>query len=365
MSKKRVAIIGAGGILHSHIDAIREHDERVELVGIVDIDEERIQTVCQEHNIPNGYTSTTQLLSETKPDLVHIITPPATHKDLTIECLEADAWVYCEKPLCGSLAQFDEIAAAEARTGSYVSTVFQWRFGSAGKHLKKLMQAETFGHPLVAVCNTLWYRPQSYYDVPWRGKYETEFGGPTVTLGIHLMDFLLWLMGDWAEVRGMIGTLDRKIEVEDVSMAQVRFENDAMASIVNSALSPKQDSYLRLDFEQATLEMQSLYHYSNENWTISTHPQLENDTLLEAWTQLAENFRGSHTRQLSEILDSMETDSPPPVQGDEARRIVEFLTSLYKSAFTGEIVKRGSITSDDPFYYTMNGVYPVLNGKES
>jgi hypothetical protein len=43
------------------------------------------------------------------------------------------------------------------------------------------------------------------------------------------------------------------------------------------------------------------------------------------------------------------------VSGKEARRILEFAASLYKSAFTGEAVTRGSITPDDPFYYSMNG----------
>lgn len=360
MSRKRVAIIGAGGILHSHYDAITAHDNRVELVGIMDIDAERVKSACQEYDIARGFTSTQQLLTELEPDLVHIITPPATHKDLIIECLDAGAWVYCEKPLCGSLAQFDEITEAEKRTGNYVSTVFQWRFGSAGKHLKHLIQANAFGHPLVAICNTLWYRAQSYYDVPWRGKYKTEFGGPTVTLGIHLMDFLLWLLGDWTEVQGMIGTLGRNIEVEDVSLAHVRFESGAMASIVNSALSPRQDSYLRLDFEQVTLEMQSLYHYTNENWKISTNPKLNNDHVLEKWTNLNENFMGSHAQQLGAILDAIESNTAPSVQGNDARRIIEFLTCLYKSAFTGESVRRGSVISDDPFYYSLNGEYHSL-----
>ena len=37
------------------------------------------------------------------------------------------------------------------------------------------------------------------------------------------------------------------------------------------------------------------------------------------------------------------------------RRTLEFITSLYKSALTGQPVRRGSITSDDPFYHAMNG----------
>jgi hypothetical protein len=43
------------------------------------------------------------------------------------------------------------------------------------------------------------------------------------------------------------------------------------------------------------------------------------------------------------------------VSGNEARRIIEFSASLYKSAITGHPVARGSIKAGDPFYYNMNG----------
>jgi predicted dehydrogenase len=283
------------------------------------------------------------------------VTPPATHKAIVIECLEAGAWVYCEKPLCASLAEFDEITAAEQRTGRYVSTVFQWRFGSAGKHLKRLIQAEAFGKPLVIVCNTLWYRTHDYYSVAWRGKYATEFGGPTMTLGIHLMDFVLWLMGDWQVVQALTGTLDRHIEVEDVSMAMVRFANGALGSFVNSALSPRQESYVRLDFQKVTLEMSSLYRYTNDNWKISLPPDIQDTETLQHWHKLSENIICNHEIQLGEILDSMENKQQPLVSGAEARRILEFAASLYKSAATGLPVQRGDITPQDPFYYTMSG----------
>jgi hypothetical protein len=55
----------------------------------------------------------------------------------------------------------------------------------------------------------------------------------------------------------------------------------------------------------------------------------------------------------------MDVGQPPPVSGAEARRILEFLASLYKSAFTGGAVLRGSITPDDPFYHSMNGSHQM------
>lgn len=357
MTPVRTAIIGVGNSINNHLSAIKKVGDRVQVVAAADLDEPRLQTICAQENIPRMYTSAAEMLATEQPDLVHIVTPPATHKQLIIESLEAGAWVYCEKPLCASLAEFDEISAAEQRTGRYVSTVFQWRFGSAAKHMKRLIEQQAFGKPLVAVCNTLWYRTQSYYDVSWRGKWATEFGGPTVTLGIHLTDLMLWLMGDWQEVRAMIGTQERNVEFEDVAMALVRFESGAMSSIVNSVLSPRQESYLRLDFQQATVEVSALYRYNNENWRLTLPDNVQNPAALEHWHSLSgsPNVISDHDVQLHEILDSMERGEPPPVTGREARRILEFIASLYKAALTGNPVRRGEITPSDPFYYATNG----------
>jgi len=355
MKPYRIAIVGTGNSVGNHLSAVEALGERVELVAAVDISEARLKAICEQYSIPRAYTSVTEMLAAEQPDLVNVITPPATHKALAIECLEAGSWVYCEKPLCASLAEFDEISAAEQRTGRYVSTVFQWRFGSAGKHLKKLIQTEALGKPLVAVCNTLWYRTQAYYNVGWRGKWKTEIGGPTMTLGIHLMDLLLWLMDDWREVRAMADTLDHEIEVEDISMALVRFGNGAMGTITNSTLSPRQESYLRLDFQKATVECSTLYRYSNENWKFSLPPDTDDPATLAQWAALSNDFPGGHHIQLGEILDSIERNERPPVSGAEARRILEFAASLYKSANTGHPVQRGEITPDDPYYDAMNG----------
>lgn len=361
----RIAIIGTGNSVNNHLTAIRALGERVQLVAAVDLDEARVKAVSEANNIPKWYTDVETMLAAEQPDLVSIITPPATHKDLAVTCLEAGAWVYCEKPLCASLAEFDEIEAAETRTGRYVSTVFQWRFGSAAKHLKGLMAEGVLGRPLVGVCNTLWYRTPDYYRVPWRGKWKTELGGPTMTLGIHLMDLFLWLMGEWTEVRAMTATLDRDIEVEDVSMALVKFQNGAVGTITNSVLSPRQESYLRLDFQQATVEVNALYRYSNENWRFSLPDGAANPELNAQWGSLTDNVSGRHEVQLSEILEAMAHKTRPPVSGNEARRILTFTASLYKSAYTGEPVYSDSITPDDPFYYGVgNGIHSSigLNG---
>lgn len=355
MTPRRIAIIGTGKSVGNHLTAIQELGDRVDLVAAVDVDEARVKQIASEHNIPRWFTSTSAMLDAVQPDLVCIITPPATHKQLVIECLTAGAWVLCEKPLVTSLAEFDELDRAEQATGRYLSTVFQWRFGSAAKHLRQLIAAGTLGRPLVGLCNTMWFRDAEYYRAPWRGRYETEVGGPTATLGIHLMDLFLWLYGSWREVTAQIDTLDRNIDVEDIAMAIVRFENGALGSIVNSVLSPRQESYMRLDFQRATAEVSTLYRYNNDHWRFTAVDGEDSEAVLNSLKRIPGSVPGNHAAQLSDVLDSLDRGERPPVSGEESRSTLEFIASLYKSAHTRAPVTRGSITPDDPFYYAMNG----------
>ena len=350
----RAVIIGTGGIARSHVNALRAQGAAVELTAAMDIDPARVDAFCEAHEIPRRYHDLDTLLGEEQPRLVMIATPPGTHGDLSIKSMEAGAWVLCEKPLCASLAEFDRIAEAEARTGNYTSSVFQWRFGSGGQHLKQLIDAGALGRPLVANSLITWYRAPAYYAVPWRGKWVTELGGTSMGHGIHSMDFVLWLLGEWREVRAMIGTLDREIEVEDVSMASVRFANGAMANMTNSALSPREVSYVRLDFQRATVELTHLYSYQNGDWRYSGAPGVEAAEVAQ-WAEIPDNVPSSHAAQLRAFLASMVRHERPPVSGSDVRGTVEFLAALYKSGMTGQPVQRGSITPDDPFYHAMCG----------
>lgn len=130
-----------------------------------------------------------------------------------------------------------------------------------------------------------------------------------------------------------------------------------MASIVNSTLSPQQQSHLRLDFQKASVSVSTLYRYTNAHWRFDLPPNTQDDPTLAAWHTLQQDFAGSHTQQLQEILDAREQNIRPPVSGDDARRIIEFTASLYKSAWTRQPVQRGEITPADPFYYSNNGAH--------
>lgn len=349
----RVAIVGTGGIAEYHIKALQSMGERVQVVAAVDVDRARVEAYSATHHIPHFYTDITAVLEAERVDLVHIATPPSTHYSLIRSCLEAGTWVLCEKPLCISLEEIDQIIKLEQQTGKYCSSVFQWRFGSGARHLKSLIQERALGRPLVGICQTTWYRDAAYYEVPWRGKWATEGGGPTMGHGIHALDLFLWLLGDWSEVNALVGTLDRKIEVEDVSVASVRFATGALGSVINSVLSPRQETYLRFDFQKATVELTGLYSYSNQNWRYSLPDGVEDAQQLAQWQNIAQDVSSSHTAQLASLLDSMDQGERPLSSTLDVRPTLEFITALYKSAAVGYTVRSGSIGPEDPYYCHM------------
>jgi predicted dehydrogenase len=327
----------------------------VVLDAAVDIDLGRVSGFAKRNAIPRVFTEYEKMLHEVRPDIVLIATPPSQHAQMSIMAMEAGAWVFCEKPLCGSLAELDLIQQAEDRTSCYTACVFQMRFASSMAHLRRMVESGQLGRPLVGVCNTLWFRDAGYYSVPWRGRWETELGGPTMGLGIHAMDQFLHVLGDWTDVRAVAATLDRDIEVEDVSMAIVRFANGALGSIVNSALSPRQETYLRIDYQHATVELKHLYGYTRDNWLVTPMLPGQDDNLLQTWQSAPPDVGSTHGAQLNALVHDLDTKRRPLTSGDEARRTVELLTAIYKSAFTGEVVEQGSIKPGDSFYTALHG----------
>jgi predicted dehydrogenase len=75
-------------------------------------------------------------------------------------------------------------------------------------------------------------RPQTYYDsAAWRGTWTLDGGGVLMNQGIHLVDLLLWYLGDPVAVQAHADTLQRRIDVEDTLAATLRFGNGALATI--------------------------------------------------------------------------------------------------------------------------------------
>jgi predicted dehydrogenase len=363
VTTRRTLIIGTGAVADLHAQAVALHGDRAVVVAGVDVDAGRAQTFAAKHGLPAwgtdlaaalaGELPTSDGATTGVPDLAQICTPPGSHVPLALQCLEAGVPVLLEKPAALSLAELDRLIEASRRTGVQASVVVQHRFGGAGRRAARLLGAGDLGRPLVATCDTLWFRGPEYYAVPWRGTWELEGGGPTMGLGVHQLDLLIALIGPWAEVTAMAARQARDTETEDVSMAVVRFDNGALATIASSALSPRQTSHVRVDAERATVEVEHLYGYGDDDWTFTPAPG--HDDVAALWATDEPSPDSGHEAQLTAVLDAMDAGEPLPVTLADARGSLELVAAIYASAFTGTVVRRGDIGPGHPFYDRMDG----------
>src|SRR6266545_1230898 len=250
----RIAVLGSGNIARFHTNALRAHPDEAEVVAAADVDGDRLAAFCEERGIAGRY---------------------------------------------GSVAELDQISTAERRGNACFVAVFQHRFASSARHVKALVDAGSFGRPLVAICNTLWYRDQAYFDPPWRGRWDTEGGGPTIGHGIHQIDLLAYLLGEWTGISAIAARLDREVMTEDMSLAHVRFANGAVAAIVNSVLSPRQETYLRFDFTDATVELTHLYGYGSGDWRLTPAPATPRER-VRLWRFPEPDLPSGHAAQIAD-----------------------------------------------------------------
>jgi predicted dehydrogenase len=354
-SPYRLAIVGTGGIAHAHAEELRKHCEgRIELVAAVDPDTARLEGFKERFGVANGYASIEELLAAETLDLVDLCTPPVAHAPGAIAALEAGVGVVCEKPPALSLAEFDRIAAAAAASTADFALISQHRFGSAAERVRNMIASGVLGKLAVAKCDTLWFRAPDYFAVEWRGRWETEGGGPTMGHGIHQIDTLLSIVGPWSEVVATAHRHRRDTNTEDVSHAIVTLASGASVVITNSLLSPREVSQIRLDFDNATVELEHLYGYGDDNWSV--HP-LESaaEEIERAWAGEPRGRASGHGAQFARIADALDGKSAPPVTVEDARRTLELLAAIYASAFTGQRVRAGDIDPTSPFYQRMDG----------
>jgi len=351
-----IAVVGTGGIAGIHAGGVAGLGGRVRIVAAVDTDPDRLATFCETWSVPRRYTELDAMLEREQPDLVDLATPPGLHAPQARACLARGLTVWCEKPPALSLAELDGIAAAEQAGGGRFATVFQHRFGSGAQTLRGLVAAgdPRFGEPMTAVCHTLWYRPDDYFAVPWRGSFEVEGGGPTMGHGIHQIDLLLSILGGWQQVVAVAARRARPTATEDLSVAVVTMDSGAVVTIVNSLLSPREVTYLRFDFEHATVELEHLYGYSDEHWRVTATPGREAE-VKAAWDEGPKGQASGHAAQLGAVVDALAAGTPPPVTLPDTRPTMELIAASYASAFTGAPVRRGEIGTDSPFYHRMDG----------
>ncbi|MDY0908451.1 Gfo/Idh/MocA family oxidoreductase [Microbacterium sp. CFBP9034] len=340
----RCVLVGTGAVANLHARAVAAHP-RADLVAVTDLSRDAADAFAARYGIPAVYDDLDALLAAEQPDVVLICTPPGAHRAQTLAAFAAGAHVVVEKPPAPSLVELDDMRAAARDAGRQLAVVFQQRTGTAAAHVRRLLDAGAFGRPLLAQCQTLWFRDAAYFAVPWRGRWETEGGGTTLGHGIHQLDLLAFLLGDWTRVEGRLWRLDRETETEDVSTATVVFEGGVVAQVVSSTVSPRETSSIRIDTQKATITVDHLYGHGHENWAITPAPHVS-EAEAATWALPDLEERSDHAPLLRDVFDALLDGTPLPPTADAPARTLELVAAIYASAAAdGAVITPGDLAA--------------------
>ena len=155
MIKQTGVVIGCGAIAREHLAVLAEF-EHVDVAAVCDISPVRAEATADRYSIPRWYTDHEKLLSDVRPDLVHITTPPAFHAAIAKDCLTSGLNVLCEKPLTVHYSDFLMLKQLAIRNNLILMENQQNRFHSSIIRIGDLIASGKLGDVLeVQICISL------------------------------------------------------------------------------------------------------------------------------------------------------------------------------------------------------------------
>ena len=329
----RVSIIGAG-IGAEHAAGYAALADRFSLRSICDLDTARGRRLADEYGA--GFTSDLDsVLADPDVDIVDICLPPHLHFQTCMAALDAGKKVICEKPLVGSLAEADALAAKLAETSGFLSPVFQYRYGTGAAQLHALIEAGLAGRCFSGSLETHWDRDDAYYSTDWRGTWAGEQGGAVLTHAIHMHDLLSAFLGPVARVQAALATRVNDIEVEDCAALVVTMESGAPVTSSITLGAAGNTSRLRLMFEGFTVESDHApYAPAAAPWRFAARPpasQQAIDDLLATIGPVQSGYAG----MFAAVADALDGAGGREVTLADGRRSLEFVTAVYHASRTG------------------------------
>lgn len=224
-----VAIIGAGLQCRRRAPVIKESRED-KLVAIASKEPAHAEAMAKQFGCA-AVKTWQEILQRTDVDSIIICTPPHVHAEISIAALKAGKNVLCEKPLCRTIKEAEDMLKTARETKRVLKCGFNHRHHPAIWEAKRLLDRGDLGRPMFARCRYgICGRPG--YEKEWRADPEQAAGGQFIEQGTHALDLFRWFMGDAAEVVCMTNRqYFTEQPLDESGMAIVRMKSGATASL--------------------------------------------------------------------------------------------------------------------------------------
>ena len=351
MSKIRIGIIGTGNISNNHLRAYKSNPD-VEIYALCDIKKELLERVGREHGVTRLYTDKDEMLKLAELDAVSVCTWNSAHAECVIAALNAGTHVLCEKPMSITVEEARIMKETADKNGKLLMIGFVRRFGNDMKVLKDFIDNGSLGEIYYAKAT---YLRRNGNPGGWFGDKSRSGGGPLIDLGVHIIDFVRYALGNPKPI-SVYGATYQKLfnrsniksskayisasaskndvcDVEDLACAMIRFDNGATLSIETSfSLNKKND--------EGKIEL------FGSKGGVCINPDLEiytemNDYLVDVNLRAPSSMgtmEDIFSKEINHFVDCVKGNCECENPAQDGVELMKILNAIYESARSGHEV---------------------------
>jgi predicted dehydrogenase len=354
-SPLRVGVVGLG-MGTAHLEAYSAMPG-VDVVALAGKEADRRTELGAKHGVPVLLDDWEALVALPDLDIVSIATPNALHHPITMAALAAGKHVFCEKPLALDTAQAREMVEAAIENDRVLEVAFNHRRRADVQWAKRYLDEVGIGR--IYHARASWKRRAG---IPGLGSWFTSKrmagGGALIDLGPHVLDSLLFLLGERRVVavsavthgelgRAGYGSWDRSdqmmsaggtFEVEDLASALLRFDDGSSAAF--------EITWAGHAVEEDDISIELLGVDGGVRLFV---PRYAGDDTLRVYrdvagraTELAPEVHvpgGEHPLVIGEFVDIVRSGDWERHRGEFALHRTEILDACYRSAAEGREIR--------------------------
>ncbi|MGE5446164.1 MAG: Gfo/Idh/MocA family protein [Ignavibacteriales bacterium] len=309
--------------------------EGVEIVGMCDIDEENTRDKARQFGIQRTYRDASSLLKEASQDVVHVLTPPQSHKQLSIQAMEAGCHVLVEKPMALNTEEADEMIAVSRRHRIKLCICHNYLFDPAIMEAREMVAKGSIGEVIAVDAFFSFYhkwndrmlRVKWLYDLPGSIFHETA---PHVA----------YLQTEFLKNVKVVSAVSKKVGnvLPSAPSDELRILLEGDSGLGSFAISWNSQPYIRyLNIYGADKSIQvdfTLVKFEgsipgNGSKNIYHSLQLLSRTAGNAIQTLRDRRPDGHRVLIEKFYQSLFNGTEPPVTGEDGRANVAILDQIW------------------------------------
>lgn len=326
----KIAFIGSGAnACHSHARTITTLFPQHTIAGFCDLNAETARAAAAEYG-GTAFTDYQEMLRTLDCEALVISVPHCAHRDTAVAALQAGKHVLLEKPMACTVAECDEILAAQAAAGTALMIGYTHHFNPSARQAREILTAGGLGRLLMGM-DVMDYSYFADNRPRWYTQKATAGGGCMMNNGSHAIGRIMFMTGeDIVAVQAHMGNgrPDRPdMDIELHTQALVHLSGGAVVSLWQEAYAHRARGSNEYVGSEAALEVPT--------WggPLKLYRKGEVEEIA------IDHWPATWQAEYAEFFGAIEEGRPPSISGWWGRRVIEVAMAMYESAATGELVR--------------------------